>query len=133
MESLWKDREPEPDLPRLYGVRVNGFAAPDNVYLRPGERVELEALTDASAEAPGARLVWEPRPEVVYAAYAGHGEVLPEIVPGALLESNGSRAVLRAPDQKGRYRVFAHLYDGRGRFSTANMPFHVGELPEHER
>jgi hypothetical protein len=103
-------------------VRVNHFAAPDPVRLRPGQRVPLEALADANASQQGMRFHWEIRPEVVYGAYAGSGEQLPAAVPACIEGERGAQAVLKAPEPPGAYRVFAFLYDAANRFATANLP-----------
>ena len=129
--EVWKELftgEPaDTALPHLFGVRVNHFIAPDPVVLESGSRAPLEALADENAELSGMRMSWEVRPEVVYGAYAGSGEVLPEVVPGCIEMVNGLEAVLRAPSEPGPYRVFAYLADAKDRFATANLPFHVGQ------
>ena len=132
--EVWKElftgTPADPELPHLYGVRVNRYIAPDPVVLESGERVPIEALADGNATLPGMRLSFEVRPEVEYGAYAGSGEVLPEVVPGCIEEADGPQVtlqtVLRAPVEPGAYRLFAYLIDRSERFATANMPFHVG-------
>jgi hypothetical protein len=124
--ELFTGEPADPRLPHLYGVRLNRFIAPDPVIVEPGERVPLEALADENAALPGMRLSFEVRPEVEYGAYAGSGEVLPEVVPGCIDGTDGLKAVLRAPGEPGAYRVFAYLSDSNERFATANLPFHVG-------
>ncbi len=128
--EVWKElftgTPADPELPRLYGVRVNRYIAPDPVMLAPGRRVPIEALGCENASLPGMRVHFEVRPEVAYGAYAGSGEVLPEVVPGCIEGADGLQAVLRAPGESGAYRVFACLTDAKDRFATANMPFHVG-------
>ncbi|MFP4382027.1 MAG: glycoside hydrolase family 2 TIM barrel-domain containing protein [Candidatus Sumerlaeia bacterium] len=128
MESLWKEKPLDTSAPHLFGLRVNGIAAPDNVFLKPGQKYPLEALTAPEGIGPNQRFGWELRPEVKYGAYAGSGETLPPEAPEAIAEDRGEQAVLHAPQKPGKYRVFVYLYDGQNRFATANLPVHVGGM-----
>jgi hypothetical protein len=124
--ELWTDTPADPALPHLYGVRINNYIAPDPVYLDSKARVPIEALADENAELPGMRVDWEVRPEVEYGAYAGSGEVLPDVVPGCVAAQDGTKATLTAPAELGAYRLFAYVTDSKDRFATANLPFYVG-------
>ncbi|MFW6286549.1 MAG: glycoside hydrolase family 2 TIM barrel-domain containing protein [Candidatus Sumerlaeota bacterium] len=126
IEALYRDQPVDAARPQLFGVRVNGFAAPENVYLRPGQSCPLQALVAPGASPLPENFAWELRPEVEYGAYAGSGETLPPVVEGAIVSPDGPDATLLAPRKKGKYRVFAYLYDA-GRFATANLPVFVGE------
>ncbi|MCX6262224.1 MAG: hypothetical protein NTY95_15580, partial [Bacteroidia bacterium] len=67
---------------------------------------------------------WEIRPEATYESYAGQGEKEPQPIPG-LIKTNGANILFSTPLQEGAYRLFVYVYDGKGKFSTANLPLYV--------
>ncbi len=67
---------------------------------------------------------WEITPEALYDSYACQGVKVSEPVSG-LINGEGDSISFRAPLRAGAYRLFAHVYDGSGNFSTADLPFFV--------
>jgi hypothetical protein len=67
---------------------------------------------------------WEIRPEAKYASYAGQGESVPEPLPG-LIKEQSDQIHFISPSEPGAYRLFVYVYDGKGHFSTGNLPFYV--------
>ncbi|NMC38078.1 MAG: hypothetical protein GYA41_07130 [Bacteroidales bacterium] len=67
---------------------------------------------------------WEIRPEEVFDSRAGDGEMVPEPVSG-LINGEGDSISFMAPLRSGAYRLFVYVYDGRGHFSTIDLPFFV--------
>lgn len=67
---------------------------------------------------------WEIRPEARYASYAGQGEAVPEPIP-ELIKGRSDQITFISPSEPGAYRLFIYVYDGKGHFSTGNLPFFV--------
>ena len=54
----------------------------------------------------------------------GRGEVVPEPLPG-LITMHSDQITFMSPSESGAYRLFVYVYDGKGHFSTGNLPFYV--------
>jgi hypothetical protein len=67
---------------------------------------------------------WEIRPEAKYASYAGQGEAVPQPLPDLVKEQSDQISFI-SPSEPGAYRLFVYVYDGKGHFSTGNLPFYV--------
>jgi hypothetical protein len=63
-------------------------------------------------------------PEATYASYAGHGEKEPQPIP-CLIKTNGPEIIFYTPPVEGAYRLFVYVYDGKSKFSRANLPQYV--------
>jgi hypothetical protein len=72
---------------------------------------------------------WVLRPESGdYHTAGAFRHAMPDI-DGAVVESSGSKATIRMPDEPGQYRLFAYAYDDAGNAATANIPL----LVKHQR
>lgn len=123
MYSHWLGKEPLNRAPVLDSMTITGFRGIRSIYLKPGMNYKAEAFaTDSDRD--DLTFSWEIRPEADYASYAGQGEKEPQPLEG--LESLKKRDItFLAPASVGAYRIFVYVYDGKGKFSTANLPFFV--------
>ena len=109
--------------PIVDSLNINQHVRYQDIVLKPGS-VNLSNVTAMDAENDPLTYKWEIRPEAVYASYAGQGEKVPEPVSG-LINEEKAEIHFTAPKDKGAYRLFVYVYDGKGHFSTANLPFWV--------
>jgi hypothetical protein len=68
---------------------------------------------------------WEIRPETTTTKSGGDKEEILPVIEGLIDNPNSKDIVLRAPKEKGAYRLFAYVYDGKGSAAHANIPFYV--------
>jgi hypothetical protein len=123
MHQMWTGQKPENLAPIVDSLNIGKFVRYQNIFLKPGS-VNSSKVTATDAENDPLTYKWEIRPEAVYASYAGQGEKVPEPVSGLISEG---KAVVHftAPKDKGAYRLFVYVFDSKGHFSTANLPFFV--------
>ena len=55
----------------------------------------------------------------------GVREKVPESIEGLIVSQSKGRVTLRAPEEKGAYRLFAYCDDTDGNTAHANIPFLV--------
>jgi hypothetical protein len=123
MHRLWLGTEPENHAPLIDSMWIYGYQNTRSIYLSPLKDFKARAFA-SDADQDLLSFVWEIRPEATYASYAGQGEKEPQPVPG-LIKTNGADIFFSTPSQEGAYRLFVYIYDGKGKFSTANLPLYV--------
>jgi len=124
MQYVWTGRWPSNRAPRIESLRIDGRAAAENVYLKPG--ASHKALVRvADPENDPMRFRWEILAEVERAGYAGMGEKRSAPIPELIEKAEGPELFFKAPAQEGAYRVFVFVMDGQGNGATANIPFFV--------
>lgn len=124
MQYVWTGSWPANRAPRVADLRIDGRAAADNVYVKPGtEHTAVLKAEDPDGDALTFR--WEVVREVARAGYAGMGEQRSKPMPELIVKPGEGRLVFKAPEQEGAYRVFVFVVDGKGNGSTANIPFFV--------
>lgn len=123
MHRLWLGKEPDDHAPLLDSMYIFDYQKTRNIYLNSGKQYKAKAFA-SDADGDGLNFAWEIRPEASYASYAGQGEKEPQPVPG-LIELTGTDILFSTPLKEGAYRLFVYVYDGKGKFSTANLPFFV--------
>ncbi len=109
--------------PIVDSLNIGKYVRYQDIVLKAGS-LNTSKVIATDADHDPLTYKWEIRPEAVYASYAGQGEKVPEPVAGLITEE---KAAIRftAPKAKGAYRLFVYVYDGKGHFSTANLPFFV--------
>jgi len=126
MHRLWLGKKPDNYAPLLDSMLILGYQNIRSIYLSQGKQFKAKAFaTDANGDV--LNYAWEIRPEASYASYAGQGEKEPQPVPG-LIELKDADILFSTPLNEGAYRLFVYVYDGKGKFSTANLPFFVKNL-----
>ena len=126
MQYLWTGQWPANRAPRVEGLRIDGKAAAENVYLKPGSP---HTATLKAEDPDGDRLTykWEVMAEVAKGpiGYAGRGELRSKPMPELIQKAGDGQISFVAPQQEGAYRVFVFALDGAGNAATANIPFFV--------
>ncbi|WP_158618217.1 glycoside hydrolase family 2 TIM barrel-domain containing protein [Chitinophaga lutea] len=125
MQFLWTNRWPEHNAPALKEVRVDGKGAWDNILLNPATVHTAEMVFDAL---PGdsIRIKWELLKEDWYMKNWYEPNLKkPASFDSLLLSCEGYKVTFRAPAKTGPYRIFATVFDDKGRFAAANTPFYV--------
>ena len=123
MYQLWTGKKKPNIAPVADSMRIASFKKYEPAVLSGGKSYSAELF---AADEDGDQLSyrWEIRPEAVYASYAGQGEKVPQPVEG-LIDGASSYVTFKAPSKPGPYRLFGYVYDGKGHFSSVNLPFLV--------
>jgi lysophospholipase L1-like esterase len=124
MQYLWTGRWPANRAPRIGTLSIDGRAAGDNVYLKPGSE-HTAAVEATDPEGDPIALRWEVVAEVAPGGYAGMGEKRSKPMPELIRKTSAREISFAAPAQQGAYRVFVFAVDGQGNGATANIPFYV--------
>jgi hypothetical protein len=124
MHYLWSGNWPKNRAPHLYSLQIDKRKAVENVYLKPG--TTYNALASAF-DPDNDKLIyrWELLPEATQLGEGGDFEPRPKSVDGLLQPGDNGKAVLKAPDAEGAYRLFVYVMDGKNKVATANLPFYV--------
>lgn len=131
MQRLWTGKNPGNLAPVADSMTIGSFTGRGTAALSGGS-TESARVFASDPDGDRLRYKWEIRSEAVYASYAGQGEKIPGILDG-LITGEGASISFRAPLQTGAYRLFVYVYDDKGHFSTANIPFFVApELKDKE-
>jgi hypothetical protein len=123
MHYLWTGEELENSAPVVDSLNIGSYVRYQNIVLDKGT-AQPAVVTVHDKDNDRLAFKWEIRPEARYAAYAGQGEMVPEPLPG-LIKIHADRITFMTPSESGAYRLFVYVYDGKGHFSTANLPFFV--------
>lgn len=123
MRELWKGDTTYNKAPRVLSISLDRKQAEDNIYLVTGQEYEARiAIRDPEGDT--LRVIWEVMPETV-GEFGETTDIAPPAVRGLFKEAGDNWLRLRAPKQKGAYRLFAYVYDGKGNVATANIPFYA--------
>lgn len=119
----WKGEWPENKTPKLDSAKIGTLTAYQNVYLQKNKLYQAQVwATDPDKDQ--LRYVWEILREGTTFPYGGGGEKKPATVSD-LSKSNQRSISFNAPPEEGAYRLFVYVYDGKGHWATANIPFYV--------
>lgn len=124
LTRYWTGEYPENRAPKLDSMKVDGKNAIDNIYLKP----EMEYTAKLFVSEPDGDTMsykWELQGEVAERSQGGAHENEPaKIQIKTLLDTNGELRFI-SPKEKGEYRLFSYVFDGKGKVGTANVPFYV--------
>ncbi|HYH15787.1 MAG TPA: hypothetical protein VD794_11230, partial [Flavisolibacter sp.] len=125
MQYLWSGRWPANKAPHIYSLQLDGKKATQNVYIKPGGSYEaLAVVTDMDGDQLQYR--WELLPEPTKVGEGGDFEERPKTLePGLIKSARTGKALLKAPQAAGAYRLFVYITDGHNNVATANLPFYV--------
>ena len=123
MHYMWTGEKVKNSAPLVDSLNIGNYVRYQQIVLDKGT---VQHATAAVQDNDNDQLAykWEIRPEAKYASYAGQGELVPEPVPG-LIKLYADQITFIAPSEPGAYRLFVYVYDGKGHFSTGNLPFYV--------
>jgi hypothetical protein len=123
MHNMWTGMKNQNSAPLVDSLNIDGFVRYQNIVAYR-EKEYPARVTARDPDSDDLSYKWEVRSEARYASYAGQGEQVPQIIPG-LVKGTGKEIILKAPEERGAYRLFVYAYDNMGHFSTANLPFYV--------
>ena len=123
MHFMWTGKKPSNAAPVVDSLNISNYVRYQQIVLEKGLLQQAKVIAhDIDNDKLSYR--WEIRPEAKYASYAGQGEVVPQPLPG-LVTGKSSDISFMSPSETGAYRLFVYVYDGKGHFSTGNLPFYV--------
>ena len=124
MHYEWTGAWPLNRSPRLDSAKIENGTAYQNVYLKKsGSYTGQVWATDPDKDE--LKYAWEILPEGTDFPYGGGGEKKPGALSGLISEGGKSKISFRSPEKEGAYRLFVYVYDGKGHWATANVPFYV--------
>ena len=128
MSYYWTGAYPENRAPRVTGITLNNRPAQHNVTVAPKSALDVKVtVTDPEGESLTTR--WILTGEVGQKSQGGFFEARPDELP-LVIHSQSEQAGqvtlrFKAPEKAGEYRIFAYVYDGKGKVGNANFPFLV--------
>ena len=123
MHRMWTGKNPVNNAPLVDSINIGNYVRYQNIVLER-EKSHSARVTAHDIDKDKLSYKWEIRPEARYASYAGQGEVVPEPVPN-LIQVQSDKITFITPSESGAYRLFVYVFDGKGHFSTSNLPFYV--------
>lgn len=124
MYYIWNKRWPENRAPRVSPITLDGKVAFDNVTLIPGKDYKANIVAE-DADSDPLTFHWEVRHESTATEVGGDQEEIPDVVEGLIADPGKHEITLTAPGEKGAYRLFVYVYDGKNHAGHANIPFYV--------
>lgn len=120
MSFAWTGAWPEKRCPLLkkLDAEFNGKS------LTPGQEATVTATVVDPNSTP-LRYEWVLMKEATDLGIGGEHESTPETLKNAIAEQKDNVLKLRAPAQKGNYRLFLYVRNGQGAAATGNIPFQV--------
>ena len=123
MHYMWTGKKLENEAPIVDSLNIGSFVRYKPITITKGS-VQNCRVTARDKDNDKLTYKWEIRPEAKYASYAGQGEAVPAPQPG-LISDYSMETKFKSPPVSGAYRLFVYVYDGKGHFSTGNLPFYV--------
>lgn len=123
MHQMWTGKKPENSAPLVDSLNIGNFVRYQQIVLDK-ETSQHAVVTVHDIDKDKLTYKWEIRPEAKYASYAGQGEKVPQPLTN-LITMHSDRITFISPSESGPYRLFVYAYDGKGHFSTGNLPFYV--------
>ncbi len=125
MQYLWRGDWPRNIAPVIYSLNVNNKKVTDFLYVKSGDTCTAKALAfDPDNDKLTYR--WEILPESGSLKDGGDNEIRPVSLKNLFKGNQGHAAIsFIAPAEKGAYRLFIYINDGRNKVATANFPFYV--------
>ena len=126
LQYMWTGRYPANRAPNIGTISLTMENKVHVNQLSSGETY-LAQVQANDLEADSLSYKWEILPESNWADLDGSvdKEVKPLPIKNLLLVDNTASVKLKSPLKKGPYRIFVYVYDGKGSFATANIPFLV--------
>jgi hypothetical protein len=123
MKMMWTGERDSNLAPVVDSINIDKFVRYQDIILKGGS-TQNAIVTASDPDNDKLFYNWEVRPEAVYASYAGQGEKEPKPIPGLIVDQKKTIS-FTAPKEKGAYRLYVYVSDGKNQFSTANLPFLV--------
>jgi hypothetical protein len=126
LTRYWTGQYPSNRAPRATEITLNAQQAADSVYVEPGQPLTVKVAV--SDEDP-LRYEWQLLKEVDVRSQGGAYEKKPDAVAIATIKEQDGELSFTAPTAEGDYRIYAYIYDGKGKVGNANFPFYVKPQP----
>ena len=121
--NQWNENPQVADPIGLNYMLLDGSGAASNLIFSEGE-TKLAQLVFLG-EKPGAlNIQWELYPEEWDFRQWGAGKQA-DAIPDAIITTENNDALIKIPQTKGAYRLFAQVVDPEGYYASANIPFYV--------
>lgn len=114
----WTGKQPANRCPKIDSMKMEGGA-----ILKPGD-VRALSVQASDPESDPLDVTWIVRSDSAMVGEGGDAQSEERHVAG-VIEANGQRAKLTAPEAGGNYRVFVVVKDGHGGAAVANVPWQV--------
>jgi hypothetical protein len=123
MHYMWTGKKPVNSAPVVDSLNIGKWVRYQQIVLDRSS-IQKAGVTVHDIDNDILTYKWEIRPEAKYASYAGQGEAVPKPVQ-RLIALHSVKIDFTTPSESGAYRLFVYVYDGKGHFSTGNLPFYV--------
>ncbi|MBK7713101.1 MAG: hypothetical protein IPJ37_20790 [Bacteroidales bacterium] len=123
MHQMWTGKKPANTAPLVDSLNIGNYVRYQNIVFDRGKSQRARVIAH-DIDKDKLTFKWEIRPEAKYAAYAGQGEAVPEPLSN-LIQGQAESITFISPSESGAFRLFVYVYDGKGHFSTGNLPFYV--------
>lgn len=124
MQHFWTGSYPPNRCPRIEEMWIEHGNHRQSVYASLPAGTQVQASVEAwDPDGDALSICWDLRPDVADNPNVGGDREEPvQPIQGAILATEGNKAVVRLPEQPGKYRLFVYVYDPAGNAATANMP-----------
>lgn len=124
LTRYWTGQYPENRAPKVDSLKIDGKDAVDNIYTNPGATCTAKVFASDPNGDP-LSYKWVMQREVVKRSEGGAREEEPGEVEFKIISDNGGELKFISPTEKGEYRLFSYVFDGKNTAGTANAPFYV--------
>lgn len=125
MHYVWNNNTwPENRSPQIVSFQMNNKTAYENVTVKANEKCTV-TIKIQDPENDTLNYNWEILKESTDLQDGGDFEKRPDAVTLNIISNTNGNLVFKAPTEKGVYRLFAYVKDGKNHTATANIPFKV--------
>ena len=129
LTKFWTGSYPANRAPLTTDITLNQEHAEQSVYVAPDSEVHVQ-VTATDPNNDKLRYEWVLLGEVTTRSEGGAFEAEPDAVPLHASNKNdpsylAGKLIFSAPSTEGEYRIFAYVYDDKGKVGNANFPFYV--------
>ena len=128
--KFWTGEYPDNRAPLVEAISLNSLSPVDNITLQPNVLAEAN-VTISDADTDSLTFRWEIMKEVDSRSKGGAFEKEPETIEIQLSSEQSKEIAFQIPQEPGAYRLFAYVYDGKGKVGNANVPFYVQQELTH--
>lgn len=124
LTRYWSGKYPENRAPKVDSLKIEGKNAVDNIYLKPGAKTTAKVFASDPENDP-LKYKWIVLKEVIERSRGGAREIEPDSVHIEIVSDINGEIKFTSPAEKGEYRLFSYVFDGKNKVGTANVPFCV--------
>ncbi|MCP8899829.1 glycoside hydrolase family 2 TIM barrel-domain containing protein [Gilvimarinus xylanilyticus] len=124
LAHYWTGTYPDNRAPLVKSLYLNNQRPAQSVIVEPGQTMTF-TLDVSDPDGDPLEYQWEMLQEVAQRSQGGAHEIRPDAIAMDVLKKPEGQLIIRAPNAEGEYRMFAYVYDGKGKVGNANFPFYV--------